>query len=186
MAGRKIIFVLLLYAMADAACNNNPVPVKIAGSRGDTLYQSGAALRTRLTLPDGTVMRMDSFSVVRLAAGFNKLNREMFLEGKALLTVHSDGTKPFVIHTRALIITALGADTTVFTVDGYPKSPGEEVDVFAGNLQVIKSYHSDSDNEPVVLHSGEMVMINTDIDLMEKEKLDSVQLSDQTGNQHPE
>jgi hypothetical protein len=51
---------------------------------------------------------------------------------------------------------------------------------------VIKSYHSDSDNEPVVLHSGEMVMINTDIDLMEKEKLDSVQLSDQTGNQHPE
>lgn len=167
---------LLLSAVACSTCNERPGPVKIAGSNGDTLYRSGAARRTPLTLPDGTEILMDSFSVVRLAAGFNKLNRDLFLEGKVLFTVHSAGTKPFIIHTRALVTAVLDSDTAIFKVDGYPKSPGEEVDLFAGSLKVIKSYHSDTDNEPVILRSGEMVMINTDIDLMEKEKLDSAAL----------
>jgi transmembrane sensor len=181
MVGSKIAFLFLLSAVACSACNDNPGPAKIAGSNGDTIYRSGATLRTPLTLPDGTQILMDSFSVVRLGAGFNKLNRELFLEGKGLFTVHSAGTKPFIIHTRALVTTVLDADTAIFKVDGYAKSPGEEVDLFAGSLKVIKSYHSDTDNEPVILHSGEMVMINTDIDLMEKEKLDSAELRTRMG-----
>ena len=181
MGRSKIIFVLLLSAVASSACNDSPGPAKIAGSNGDTIYRSSAAPGTPLTLPDGTEILMDSFSVVRLAAGFNKLNRELYLEGKGLFTVHAAGTKPFIIHTRALVTTVLDTDTAIFKVDGYPKSPGEEVDLFAGSLKVIKSYHSDTDNEPVILRSGEMVMINTDIDLMEKEKLDSADLSASLG-----
>ena len=184
MDKRKIIFVFLLSAVACSTGNERPGPTKTATSNGDTLYRSGAARRTPLTLPDGTEILMDSFSVVRLTAGFNKLNRELFLEGKVLFTVYSAGKKPFIIHSRALVTTVLNADTAIFKVDGYPKSPGEEVDLFAGSLKVIKSYHSDTDNEAVILRSGEMVMINTDIDLMEKEKLDSALLKtlmDETG-----
>ena len=36
-----------------------------------------------------------------------------------------------------------------------------------------KSYHSQTDNEPELLTGGEMVMINRDIDLMEKEKTEA-------------
>jgi hypothetical protein len=40
---------------------------------------------------------------------------------------------------------------------------------------VTKFYHSSTDNEPETLKSGDMVMINKDIDLMEKETLDSAE-----------
>jgi transmembrane sensor len=46
----------------------------------------------------------------------------------------------------------------------------------SGKLNVKKSYHSDTDNEPEIVETGQMVMINRDIDLMEKEKLDSAEL----------
>ena len=41
---------------------------------------------------------------------------------------------------------------------------------------MVKSYHSDTDNEPEILAAGEMVMINREIDLMEKEKLSAEEL----------
>jgi hypothetical protein len=58
-----------------------------------------------------------------------------------------------------------------FVVEAMRKQPGEESDLLDGKLRVTKSYHSDTDNEPEVLGAGDMVMINREIDLMEKEKM---------------
>ncbi|HXO75674.1 MAG TPA: hypothetical protein VN824_10575, partial [Puia sp.] len=65
---------------------------------------------------------------------------------------------------------------TRFHVDAFRKNAGEQVDLLEGRLRVKKSYHSDTDNEPEVLEAGEMVMINRDIDLMEKEKMSPAEL----------
>ncbi|MDR3714870.1 MAG: FecR family protein [Puia sp.] len=89
---------------------------------------------------------------------------------------------PFVVRTKALLLAVTdsmgnpAAVASVFKVDGYANSPGEEADLFIGRLVARKSYHSTSDNDPEVLGPGEMVMINTDIDLMEKEKSDTTVL----------
>jgi ferric-dicitrate binding protein FerR (iron transport regulator) len=174
-AGRKIFAVLLLTAYW-TSCRNGSEVKKTTGADGEIIYRSGAGRRTVVSLPDGTEMLMDSFSVVRLPAGFNRLNRDIFLEGSAWFTVHSSGTKPVVVHTRALLTTVLDSGTAVFRIEGYPKSPGEEADLLKGRLSITKSYHSGTDNETAILGPGEMVMINTDIDLMEKEKMDSTEL----------
>jgi transmembrane sensor len=58
-----------------------------------------------------------------------------------------------------------------FAVDAVRKRPGEEVDLLDGRLRVTKSYHSDTDSLPEELTAGDMVMINREIDLMEKEKM---------------
>ncbi len=68
-----------------------------------------------------------------------------------------------------------------FKVDAFSGSPGAEVDLLSGELKVAKSYQSKTDNEQTKLIGGEMVMINTDIDLMEKEKFDSTELNDWIG-----
>jgi transmembrane sensor len=166
------IYVFLLSAASCAGCNNSIEATKTTGRNGEIIYRSGAARRTAWQLPDGTELLMDSFSIVRLPAGFNQRNRDIFLAGSVSFTVHSSGIKPVIVHTRALIITVPDSSAASFTIDGRPKSPGEEVDLLKGKLKVAKSYHSDTDNEPVTLRAGEMVMINTDIDLMEKEKMD--------------
>ena len=63
-----------------------------------------------------------------------------------------------------------------FHVAADRSKPGEEVDLLKGKLKAKKSYHSTTDNEPETLVGGEMVMINQDIDLMEKEKLSPAEL----------
>jgi FecR protein len=137
--------------------------------------------------------------VIVLAPKFGKDNRDLDLDGEAMFEVNagaggdagagtgggagagagaglgaagsgsgSGAGRPFVVHTGNLRIEVLG---TRFRVDAVRKRPGEEVDLLEGRLRVTKSYHSDTDNEPEVLSAGEMVMINREIDLMEKEKL---------------
>jgi ferric-dicitrate binding protein FerR (iron transport regulator) len=182
-AGRKISAVLLLAFCV--SCGNRSEVKKTTGAGGEIIYRSGAGRRTALSLPDGTDMLMDSFSVVRIPAGFNRLNRDIFLEGSVWFTVHSSGTKPVVVHTRALLTTVLDSGTAIFRIDGYSENPGEEADLLKGRLSITKSYHSGTDNETAILGPGEMVMINTDIDLMEKEKLDSAELKKLRAAGHP-
>ncbi len=133
----------------------------------DKIKEKAAPLKA-LTLPDGTRVLMDPRTVIRPSEGFGKSNRDIQLDGEAMLIVRSNAGKPFVIHTRNLVIQVLG---TRLHVDAFASSPGEQVDLLEGKLRVTKSYHSSTDNEPEILQAGEMVMINRDIDLMEKEKL---------------
>lgn len=135
---------------------------------GETRVEKPMGMPTALTLPDGTRVLMDPRTVIRPSEGFGKTNRDIQLDGEAMLIVRSDAGKPFIIHTRNLVIQVLG---TRLHIDAFASSPGEEVDLLEGKLKVSKSYHSSTDNEVEVLQAGEMVMINRDIDLMEKEKL---------------
>jgi len=121
-----------------------------------------------MTLADGSHVLMDVRTVIRPAAGFGTRNREISFDGQAILTVQPNPGKPFIIHTRNLVIQVLG---TRLHIDAFASSPGEEVDVLEGKVKVKKSYHSSTDNEPETLQGGDMVMINRDIDLMEKETL---------------
>jgi ferric-dicitrate binding protein FerR (iron transport regulator) len=113
---------------------------------------------------------MDSRTVIRPAEGFGKSNREVQVDGEAMLIISTRAGKPFIIHTRNLVVEVQAAGSRLH-VDAFASSPGEEVDLLGGKLRVTKSYHSSTDNAAEVLQAGEMVMINRDIDLMEKEKL---------------
>ena len=130
-------------------------------------YPKGTKM-VAMTLPDGTQVLMDPRTKIDCPKGFGKSTRDIQFDGEAMLIVRSNAGKPFVIHTRNLVIQVLG---TRLHIDAFASSPGEEVDLLEGKLKVTKSYHSSSDNEPETLQAGEMVMINRDIDLMEKEKL---------------
>jgi len=124
-------------------------------------------------LPDGSRVLINVRTVIRIPGTFDR-SRVLDLDGEAMFDILPDAGRPFVVHTRNLEIEVLG---TRFRVDAYRSNAGEQVDLLEGRLRVKKSYHSDTDNEPEMIEAGEMVMINRDIDLMEKEKLDSAELS---------
>ncbi|MFI5125061.1 MAG: FecR domain-containing protein [Chitinophagales bacterium] len=172
--------ILLVFLLLMESCHHRPVAVRSTGREGETIFKSGTALRTDLQLPDGSKVLMGASTVIRIPEAFNRKNRDLFLEGEALFHVRPAEALPFIVHTRALI-TTVNSDSAAFKVDGFPGHAGEEVDLLNGMLTVNRSYHSDSDNEPEMLRAGEMVMINTDIDLMEKEKSDSAELKSWIG-----
>jgi ferric-dicitrate binding protein FerR (iron transport regulator) len=146
---------------------------------GEGLSAGGAVDTGRLEtvgLPDGSRVMKKNRTVIRLSKTFNQKERVLDLDGEAIFEIVADAHRPFIIHTRNLEIAVIGTETRM-RVDAYRSNAGEQVDLLEGRLRVKKSYHSDTDNEAEFLEGGEMIMINRDIDLMEKEKLDSAELS---------
>jgi len=159
----------------------------------NSAYRNETGKPRKVLLPDGSQALLSDHSQIRLMGEWSKGGRELELDGESTFTIKGDAGKIFVIHTSHLLIEAGGGVTKAggttkaaegsgeaggarFRVDAFKNNPGEEVDLFSGLLKVRKTYHSDTDNEPETLQSGEMVMINRDIDLMEKEKLTAEEL----------
>jgi transmembrane sensor len=159
--------------MLAGGCHRRPVARESRNGLGEKIYGSADAPRTAAVLPDSSSVWMNANSSIRLKSGFAENNRDLFLDGEAFFTVHSKSAYPFILHTRALIV-EVNSPSALFKLDGYRQHAGEELDVVSGQLTVRKSYHSVSDSAAESVRDGEMVMINTDIDLMEKEKSDSL------------
>lgn len=140
---------------------------------GEGTYHVGRGSGRTFSLPDGSRVMVSPETSITLARGFGRENRDIELDGEARFDVAAKPGFPMVVHTRDLVIEVLG---TRFRVDAFRDKPGEEVDLLTGSLRVKKSYQSDTDNDPEVLDAGDMVMINSDIDLMEKEKLSPAEL----------
>ena len=140
---------------------------------GEGTYHVGRGSGRSFRLPDGSLVAVSPETSITLARGFGRDNRSIELDGEARFDVAAVPGLPMVIHTRDLVIEVLG---TRFKVNAFRDKPGEEVDLLTGSLRVKKSYHSDTDNEPELLGAGDMVMINHDIALMEKEKLRPAEL----------
>ena len=119
-------------------------------------------------LPDNSRVKLSGGSVVVLGAGFANGNRVVDLDGEGMFEVRPLVGKMFVVVTKNLVIAGPG---TKFRVDAVRRLSGEEVDLLDGLLRVRKSYHSDLDSAMEELRSGDMLMINREIDLMEKEKM---------------
>ena len=124
-------------------------------------------------MPDGSHVVLRPGTQITIAKGFGAGNRDLELDGEAIFEIEGRPEKPFIVHTGNLEIAVLG---TWFHVDAFRKNAGEQVDLLEGRLRIKKSYRSDTDNEPEVLEAGDMLMINRDIDLMEKEKMNPDEL----------
>lgn len=160
------------------SCENEPGP-NVVGI--GTRYVNNAGGLKTVSLPDGSQVLLMEGTVISVSKGFGKEGRDVDIDGKALLYVKAGRGQPFVVHTGNLIIEV--QDTTgavgggaegwgaCFAVDAVRKQAGEEADLLDGRLRVTKSYHSDTDSLPEELGAGDMVMINREIDLMEKEKM---------------
>jgi len=74
--------------------------------------------RTKLLLPDGTEVWLNSGSKLNYKKDFNTHFREVELEGEAFFDVVKDAAHPFIVHTSGIDVKVLG---TVFNVKSYPQ-----------------------------------------------------------------
>lgn len=122
-------------------------------SRIETIAKPGA--KSRLLLPDGSVVWLNSGSRISYPASFTDSLREVELEGEAYFDVAKNAGRPFVVHTRDIDIKVLG---TVFNVKCYPEDNKTEATLISGLVQVSKT--GDARQEPLLLHPHEKVVIN--------------------------
>jgi transmembrane sensor len=92
-----------------------------------------AGTRTKMVLPDGTRVWLNSNSRLKYNNDFNTNNREVTLEGEAYFDVAKNTQLPFIVHASSIDIKVLG---TSFAVKSYPQDKTIEATLLRGIIEV--------------------------------------------------
>lgn len=118
--------------------------------------------RTSVTLPDGTIVSINSQSRLQYSDNFKGKIREVWLSGEAFFDVKKDPDHPFVIHTNKINIRVLG---TAFNVKSYPEDPTIETSLIRGRIEV---NFNDRPSETIILRPNEKLTVSKDQSQFEK------------------
>ena len=104
------------------------------------------------TLPDGTLVSLNSNTKLRYPKKFGRSTREVTIEGEAFFEVKPNKNKPFIIHAGNAQIKVLG---TSFNVNAYPESKLVEVTVETGRVQVLNKTGKSVQTNELILTPGD-------------------------------
>jgi ferric-dicitrate binding protein FerR (iron transport regulator) len=90
--------------------------------------------RTKIELPDGSQVWINSGSKLSYDDFFKGATREVVLDGEAYFDVVKDTDHPFIVHTSGIDIKVLG---TAFNVKAYKSEPVIEATLIHGSIEVI-------------------------------------------------
>ena len=105
-----------------------------------------------VTLPDGTLVSLNSDTQLSYPKRFGNYTREVTIEGEAFFEVKPNKKKPFIIHVGNAQIKVLG---TSFNVNAYPSAKLMEVIVKTGKVQVINKSNKTKQSNELILNQGE-------------------------------
>ena len=90
----------------------------LAGSRASEMFEVVAlrGQKSTITLPDATMVMLNSASTISYSSDYNVANRDVYLQGEAYFDVAGNQNIPFVVHTQGLAVRVLG---TKFNVKAY-------------------------------------------------------------------
>jgi len=123
----------------------------------EVAVKSGA--KSRLLLPDGTLVWLNSDSKLTYDSHFNGRTRECELEGEAFFDVAKNSNCPFIVHASGIDIRVLG---TAFDVKSYPRESTTETTLIWGKIEVTKENGAKASR--IILHPHEKLIIARDPD----------------------
>ncbi len=123
----------------------------------EIVSRSGA--RTKLLLPDGSQVWLNSGSKLNYSNAYDITQREVDLEGEAYFDVVKIAGRPFIVHASSLNIKALG---TAFVVKSYPQDETVETTLLSGIIEV--SRKDFPDGPKVILKPDEKLIFNKQLD----------------------
>ncbi len=89
--------------------------------------------RKNIQLPDGSDVTLNAGSKIEIREGFGVSTRDVYLEGEAFFDVKHNAKLPFIVHTPAMDVKALG---TAFNVKAYLNEKITETSLIRGLIEV--------------------------------------------------
>lgn len=126
--------------------------------------------KSKIILPDETVVILNSSSRLTYNKDFNEKVREVSLEGEAYFDVTKDANHPFIVHASNIDIKVLG---TLFDVKSYYEDQTIETTLLRGSIEV---YNKDDPSAPkVILKPNEKLVFNKNENkkITDPDKIDS-------------
>lgn len=138
---------------------------------------AGRGIRTKMTLPDGTQVWLNSDSKLQYAEAFTGNKREVTLEGEAYFDVVRDPQRPFIVHTSAIDIRVLG---TAFNVKSYPLEKTIEATLIHGLIEVFNKNKPEAPK--IILRPKEKLVFNKEEDLAQSTPSPDMRPANGVGN----
>ncbi|MBZ5856918.1 FecR family protein [Flavihumibacter profundi] len=107
--------------------------------------------RKNFQLPDGSIVILNAGSRMSITGNYGKTSRDIYLEGEAFFDVKHNSSMPFIVHTPAMDVKALG---TAFNVKAYPGEKGTETSLLRGQVEV--TLKKDNDRK-IILNPNQKV-----------------------------
>lgn len=131
----------------------------------DIVVEAPMGARTKLYLPDGTLVWLNAGSKITYSQGFGVDNRDLKLEGEGYFEVKRNEEVPFEISTKELDLTVLG---TKFNFRNYEDDEEVVVNLLEGKVKLRNELVASADvymspNEKVILSKETGRMVKTKI-----------------------
>jgi ferric-dicitrate binding protein FerR (iron transport regulator) len=130
-------------------------------------------VKSKIHLPDGSLVHLNSESSIKFIEGFNDSIRWIELDGEAFFDVAKNPDKAFVVKSGDIIIKVLG---TAFNIKAYADNPTIDVSLVEGRVEV-RSVHYQHSDKSTYLEPGQSVSFDDNSAL----KYDSFNFEDVLG-----
>ncbi|MDW7691165.1 DUF4974 domain-containing protein [Flammeovirgaceae bacterium SG7u.111] len=124
--------------------------------------------KSTFKLPDGTRVKLNSGTTLKVYPDFNRKERRVVLEGEAFFDVTKDQSKPFVIESGNIATTVKG---TSFNIEAFENEETIKVAVVTGLVAVTK-LENDKLDEQIFLRPDEMLTYSESLDGFSKGSFD--------------
>ena len=125
----------------------------------------GLGSKSKIQLPDGTQVWINSGSKLTYESSFRNNTREVYLDGEAYFDVVRDPKHPFIVHTSNIDIKVLG---TAFNVKAYDLDKTIEATLIHGSIEVVNRNQPDAPR--VMLKPHEKIIFKKDVIVSERGK----------------
>lgn len=122
-----------------------------SGNNNSKTFTTVLGERKQIQLPDGSVVILNAGSEINIKDGFGISNRNVYLKGEAFFDVKHNAKTPFIVHTPAMEVKALG---TAFDVKAYDNDMITEASLIRGLVEVTLK---ENGNEIVLLHPNHKI-----------------------------
>ncbi|MGD2034626.1 MAG: FecR domain-containing protein [Bacteroidales bacterium] len=129
-------------------------------------YKSDYGQQKKISLVDGTSVRLNAGTKVRFPENFDPEKRELYLEGQAFFDVERDTARPFIITTTDMQVKVLG---TSFDIRSYKEEAITVITVLTGKIEVTV----EGQEEKVFLLANEQLMINKEMKSCNTDNVDA-------------
>ncbi|MEO6730057.1 MAG: FecR domain-containing protein [Ferruginibacter sp.] len=109
-------------------------------NKGTKTFRAAYGERKNIQLPDGSDVTLNAGSKIEINENFGGTTRDVYLEGEAFFDVKHNAKQPFIVHTLAMDVKALG---TAFNVKAYLNEKITETSLLRGLVEVtLKESHN--------------------------------------------
>ena len=120
-------------------------------TKSSKIFLAAYGERKNIQLPDGSDVTLNAGSKIEILGNFGKSTRDVFLEGEAFFDVKHNEKLPFVVHTVAMDVKALG---TAFNVKAYVDERTTETSLIRGLVEITLK---ENNNRTMLLYPNQKI-----------------------------